>query len=699
MTVTLPTILRDYPTVGAWLSLDRDGCVTVYSGKVEFGQGIRTALAQLVAHELDLPFDRVRVAPVDTTRSPDEGVTSGSRSIEESNEALRRAAASLRKALVQAGADELGVNTATARGGDVIAPDGRRIAYGALAGIDLDEIAIGADVELRRAGGTILGTSVPRSDLPAKVTGAPAFVGDLELPGMLHGRVLRPPSVNGVLDSLDTTQVETMPGIRAVVVDGSFVGVVAEREEQAILALARARRLARWHDGRRLPDSTDFLLEEPTLDVVVHENGDVDAAMTTRQLTAEYRRPYLAHASLGPSIAVATFENDRYDIWSHSQGIYHLRQELAKALRTDASHIHITHAEGAGCYGANGADDVALDAALLGRAVPGRPVRVQWMREDEFAWEPFGTAAIVRLSASLDKQGRITTWTHDIWGNGHRDRAGADAPRTVTNLLAARFLADPLEPSIAAKPPSPSSGGGRNATPSYPLPNMRIVNHYVPRTPLRVSALRSLGAHANVFAGESFFDEIGAQVGVDPVEHRLGYTTDDRARNVIERAAKISGWRTRQRIDGRGMGIGFARYKGAGAYVAVIVDVEVEHALRLRRAWAVVDAGMVVNPDGILNQAEGGLLQAASWTIGEEVTFDTTRVTSRDWTTYQVMTFSEAPEMNVELIERQDEPPCGVGEAFAGPTAAAIGNALFEATGVRVRRMPFTRARLMQALA
>ncbi|HEX5040897.1 MAG TPA: molybdopterin cofactor-binding domain-containing protein [Candidatus Limnocylindria bacterium] len=668
--MSLPAILRQYPTVGDWLSLDADGCIAVHSGKVEFGQGIRTALAQLVAHELDVPIDGIRVAPVDTARSPDEGITSGSRSIEESNEALRRAAAAMREALARRGSD-----------------------------VDLAETPITEDVELRPVGGTVLGTSVMRSDLPAKIIGAPVFVGDLELPGMLHGRVLRPPSVNGALLKLDTAQVEAMQGVSKVVVDGSFVGVVAQREEEAIRALVRLRRLAQWTDGDQLPDSTDFLLTERTLDVVVHEEGDVAAAEINRRLTAEYRRPYLAHASLGPSVAIAKFEDERYEVWSHSQGIYHLRQELAKSLRTDEAKILVTHVEGSGCYGANGADDVALDAALLATAVPGHPVRVQWMRDDEFAWEPFGTAAIVRVSASLDAAGRITSWTHDIWGNGHRDRAGADAPRNVTNLLAARFLADPLEPSVAAKPPSPSSGGGRNAAPSYLFPNQRIVNHYVPRTPLRVSALRSLGAHANVFAGESFLDEIAAELGRDPVEHRLSYTTDERARDVIARAARLSDWTLRERREGYGMGIGFARYKGAGAYVAVVAEVEADQGLSITRAWAVVDAGMVVNPDGLLNQAEGGLLQAASWTVGEEVTFDAASVTSRDWTTYPVMTFSQAPELAVELIQRQDEPPCGVGEAFAGPTAAAIGNALFEATGVRVRTMPFTQERLMRALA
>ena len=416
-------------------------------------------------------------------------------------------------------------------------------------------------------------------------------------------------------------------------------------------------------------------------------------------MSAEYGRPYLAHASLGPSCAIATFDGLAYEVWSHSQGVYHLRQELAKALRTDPDHIRVRHAEGAGCYGANGADDVALDASLLARAHPGRPVRVQWMRDDEFAWEPYGTAMFVRLSAALAADGEVLRWTHDVWGNGHRDRAGADAPAIVTNLLAARHLAEPLEPSIAPAPPSPGSGGGRNAAPPYRFPNQRVVNHYVPRTPLRVSALRSLGAHANVFAAESFMDEIGAALEIDPVAHRLQYLDDHRARRVIERVATISGWERRTNLEeGRGLGVAYARYKGRGCHVAVVAEVAIDRDLELTRVWAAVDAGLIVNPDGLRNQAEGGITQAASWTLMEEVQFDDLRVTSRDWSTYPVLGFSHAPELEIELVSDPTQDPVGVGEAFAGPTAAAIGNAVFDATGVRLRQMPFTRDRLARAL-
>lgn len=699
----LPDVLHAYPCIGQWLEVIADGNVVVFSGKVEFGQGIRTALAQLVAHELGIDVGRVTLAAVDTVRSPDEGVTSGSRSIEEAHEGLRHAAAELRAALCSRAARRLGlpVEMLAVHLGEVAAPDGRRVRYGDLFDEGVATERITGSIPLRPVDGhSAVGVSVPRVDLPAKMVGQRTFVHDIDLPGMLHGRVLRPPSIDARLVSLDDDTVRGMPGVFAVVRDGSFAGVVAQREEQAVGALARMRRLAVWDENASLPSSARYMLSEPTLDVTVRNLGQgVPAGSGIAEMHAEYSRPYLAHASIGPSCAVATQVGDGYDVWTHSQGIYHLRQELAKVLRTPRDRVRVRHVEGPGCYGANGADDAALDAALLARVVPGTPVRVQWMREDEFAWEPFGTAMTVRMAAKVGARGTIVEWTHEVWGNGHRDRAGTDAPIDVTNLLAARHLANPLTGSVAPPPPSPSSGGGRNAAPPYAFPRQHIVNHYVPRTPIRVSALRSLGAHANVFASESFMDEIAASVGADPVEHRLRYLEDPRAREVVQRAAAAARWTRRVAlVEGRGIGMGFARYKDAGCYVAVVAEVEVGDDLNLTHAWACVDAGLVVNPDGLANQAEGGITQAASWTLLEEVRFNASRITSRDWATYPILRFSQAPEIHIELIDQPHEPPVGVGEAFAGPTAAAIGNALFDATGVRVRDMPFTRERLLRAL-
>jgi xanthine dehydrogenase molybdopterin-binding subunit B len=701
---SLPEVLRTYPRLGQWVSIREDGGILVRTGKVELGQGIRTALAQLVAHELGMPIERVEVAVTETGAAPDEGVTSGSRSIEESNGALRQAAADLRAALVARAAALFDVAPASLllRDGLVVSSDGRSATIPELAE-GLATAPVTGTAQLREpVAGSWIGTSVPRLDLAAKVFGQPVFVQDLRFPGMLHGRVCRPPGPGARLAAVDVGAVLAMPGVRMVVRDGSFLAALAEREEQAIRAARRLRRISQWHAaGTRLPDSARFLLEAETTDVIVADDGRPPApGSVAREISATYSRPYLAHASLGPSCAVATHENGRYHVWSHSQGIYHLRQELAKVLRVEPTAITVTHVEGAGCYGANGADDAALDAALLARAVPGSPVRLQWMRDDEAAWEPFGTAMFVTIRAGLGRDGAIVDWQHDVWGNGHRDRAGADAPENVTNLLAARDLEDVFEPSVPPAPPTRGSGSGRNAVPIYDFGRRRVVNHYVAHTPIRVSALRSLGAQANVFAIESCMDEVAAAIDVDPVEHRLRYLADPRARHVIELAARHAEWANGGRIgDGRGMGMGVARYKNGGAYVAVVAEVELDDEVELRRAWVAVDAGLVINPDGLRNQVEGGLIQAASWALVEQVTFDRARITSRDWGTYPVLRFDRVPSLEVELVERRDEPPVGVGEAVAGPTAGAIGNAVFAASGIRLRDMPFTRRRFEQAAA
>jgi CO/xanthine dehydrogenase Mo-binding subunit len=453
------------------------------------------------------------------------------------------------------------------------------------------------------------------------------------------------------------------------------------------------------------------MLDEPTVDVVVADDGhEPEPGGIAQVMQAEYSRPYLAHASLGPSCAIAVAESDRYRVWTHSQGIFHLRQELAKVLSVEPGLIEVVHREGAGCYGANGADDAALDAVLLARVLPGQPVRVQWMRDDENAWEPYGTAMFVRLRAGIGSDGSIVQWGQDVWGNGHRDRPGPageidagarhseSAGSESTNLLAARHLEVPFEASTPAPPPSKSSGSGRNANPLYEFAARHVVNHYVARTPLRVSALRSLGAHANVFAIESFMDEVAHRIGVDPIAYRLRHLGDDRATEVIRRVAAMAGWEERTAGgEGIGLGIGFARYKNAGAYVAVIAEMEVDRDLHLRRVWAACDAGLVVNPDGLENQLEGGIIQAASWTLKEEVKFTPGEIISRGWNSYPILTFAEVPQVSVQLVVRPDIPPCGIGEAVAGPTSAAIANAIFAASGVRLRDMPLSRARFIQA--
>ena len=710
MSETPPTAPRKLPgnlntnrRLDRWLRINRDGTVTVFPGKVEIGQGILTALAQIVAEELDVTYGRIRLAPADTTYSPDEGMTSGSQSITDGGVALRYAAAEARDLLLQRAAARLGVSLEqlAVADGTVTSRSGSSVTYWELASDDLLAREATAEIAPKPAAQhTVIGMAVPRRDIPAKVRGAPSYVHDLDPPGLLHGRIARPPSYEARLAGVDEAEVRALPGVVAVVRDGSFLGVIAEREEQAIRALTRLKRIARWEESTVLPETTDprFLFKETTEDQVISEKrDDAAAARAAKTLEAEYTRPYVAHASIGPSCAVARFEGGRCTVWTHSQGIYPLRRDLAGVLGVEEGRIAVIHMDGAGCYGHNGADDAALDAVLLARVVPGRPVRVQWMREDEFNWEPYGPAMVVKLKAELDLQGNVVGWTEDIWSNSHSTRPNGLGG---INLLAAWHLAKPFKPSPPRNPPLPGGGSHRNGIPIYEFPNERVTNRLVKRMPVRVSALRALGATANVFAIESFMDELAAAAAADPVEFRLRHLKDPRARAVIETVAAKAGWRKGEKGDGtRGRGIGFARYKNGACYVAVIVEVEAGNEIAVKRAWAAIDAGLVINPDGIANQTEGGITQTVSWALKEAVQYDRSRILSSNWSDYPILTFEEAPQIEVTLINRPELPPLGAGEGAQGPTAAAIANAIHNALGVRLRDMPFTRERVLAALA
>jgi CO/xanthine dehydrogenase Mo-binding subunit len=407
----------------------------------------------------------------------------------------------------------------------------------------------------------------------------------------------------------------------------------------------------------------------------------------------------MAHASIGPSCAVAELKDGKLTVWTHSQGVFPLKRDLMKALKLDASAVRCIHAEGSGCYGHNGADDAALDAALLARAA-GRPVRLQWMRDDEFAWEPYGSAMLARTRASLDANGRIVDWTYEVWSNTHLTRP--NAPGTDNNLLASWYLADPSKPGPATNIPQPAGGSDRNAVPLYDFPSQRIVNHLITAMPIRVSALRALGAYANVFALESFIDELAAAAGSDPVAFRLAHMKDLRARAVIEAVAQKVGWKTGEKGDGtRGRGIGFAKYKNLAVYVAVVAEIEVDRTsgtIRVPRAFAATDAGQIINPDGLINQIEGGMIQSTSWTLHEAVRFDRNGIVSRDWASYPILTMPEVPRIEVELIDRPNEKALGAGEGSQGPMVAAIANAFAHATGRRLRDLPFSSERVKTVL-
>ena len=695
-----PASLEKNPRLSQWLHVHRDGTVSIYSGKVEIGQGILTALAQIAAEELGIAVERIRMVPADTALSPDEGVTSGSLSIQDSGVALRRACAQARTLLLERATARLGVS-----GGDLRVEDGSVQAAGRSTSFweCADDALFDRDVEETAALRSprdyrVVGKLAPRRDLPDKIAGRPRFIQDMALPGMLYGRVVRPPHNFAGLISLDDSKVKSMPGLAAIVRDGGFVGVLAEREDVAISAQRALRLAASWREADPPPrDVHTWLKEHAAEHRVISEKENADArSRATRALEASYTKPFLSHASIGPSCAIAQIDDGKLAVWTHSQGIFNLRRDLALALGMREDAIVVRHAEGAGCYGHNGADDAALDAALLARAARGRPVQVQWMRDDEFAWAPCGPAMALSLRAALDAHGGIVDWEHELWSNGHSSRPGrADDPA----LLAAWHLARPHKRPSAINMPLPAGAADRNAIPIYDFPSQRVVNHYVREMPVRTSALRSLGAYANVFAIESFMDELAQTAGIDPIAFRLRHLKDPRGRAVIEAAAWRAEWDRWKPAEGRGHGIGFARYKNLGAYCAAVAEVEVGHDVRVERLILAVDVGLVINPDGVINQIEGGAIQSTSWTLKEQVKLGARGIASLGWEDYPILKFSEAPVVEVELIDRPELPAVGAGEAAQGPTAAAIANAVAHALGLRMRDLPLTHERIAAAIS
>ncbi len=703
--------LAAHPDLDTWIRVEADGGVSAFTGKVEIGQGLLHALARIVAEELALPVERVRVHAADTERGPQEFITAASLSMEQSGHALRHAAAEARRALLEIAAETLGVHVdaLAAEDGVVRRRDGRpgALDYAALmAGRRFERQITGNAPTVPPADYRVLG----RGDLEG---GADAgflallcgggFVCDLRPEGLLHARTLRPPSGDARLVAVDLENARALPGVIAVVRDGAALGVVAEREDQAVAARQRLADDARW-ERRREPgpplgaDYVAFMEQQPTISQPVVSRAAVDrpvppdlpSADAAHTLAARYARPFLLHGSIGPSAALAREDDGRLEVWTHSQGIGATRDALAHALGRPADTVRLRHARGPGCYGHNGADDVTLDAALLAAAVPGRPVLLQWTREEEHVWEPYGPAMFVDLRASLNHAGRIASWSHEVTSFTHVTRP--IFPDSGPHLSATWLRETPLPRPPVVPMMREEIGEFRNATPYYDVPAPRVVRHLITTQPLRTSALRGLGAFANVFAIESMMDELAAAAGVDPLEFRLQHLPDPRARAVLETAAERSGWDPSRRAQG----LAFARYENQKAYAAVVVEVSVDDADRIALGPCVIaaDAGEIVDPDGLANQLEGGLVQAASWTLCEELRVDDGRVRSVDWESYPVLPFAEVPTVETHLVPRPGARFLGAGEASTGPTPAAIANAVFRATGLRLRQTPFTPERL-----
>jgi nicotinate dehydrogenase subunit B len=699
VTPDLPASLVTNPWISTWLTVADEGMIGLRVGKVEFGQGILTALTQIAAHELAVPPEAVRAAATNTVTSPDEGLTAGSLSITVSGAAVRRVCAETRELFRRAAARKAGLDIKQVQlvSGVFAGPDGTRIgSYADLSCLVDLHVRVG-DPSLAIELAPPTSKDLARVDLPDKVLGRPRFIHDLEFDGMLHARVVRPPGPGAHLEHASLDHVASMPGVEQVVRDGDFLAVLARREGQSTSAAEALAAAASWSAGIELPDADDLAgwLRTAEAETNLIRNDGARHGDAATAVGATFSRPYLAHASIGPSCAIAIYDDGRLDVWAHSQGVFILGRAIAATVDLPPEAVVVQHVEGAGSYGHNGADDAAVDAALLAMRVPGRHVRVLWSRADEMSWEPFGPAMVADVTAGVDENGTITDWSYELWSNGHTARPGY-APRH--GLLADAHRAGvPMLPAAVDPPAARGYGSARNAEPYYDIARIDVTVHRLLAMPIRTSSLRSLGSHLNTFATESVIDEVALATGRDPVQMRLANLSDSRAREVLSTAADAAGWGA-PLPDGHGRGVAFCRYKNKSSYCAVVADVEATDQLRVTRLTIAVDVGRVVNADGVRNQIEGGAIQATSWALFEQVRFDRHSITSTDWESYPIARFSQVPIVEVCLLDRPDEPPLGAGEATQGPVPAAIGNALADALGVRVRMLPFTPANIVAAI-
>jgi nicotinate dehydrogenase subunit B len=692
----------DPNVVDSFLAIHADGSVTLYTSRVDVGTGIRIAMSQMAAEELGVPVERITVVEGDTALTPDHGGTGGSTGIPVGATRVRQAAATARQALLKLGADQLkrpATELTIVDGVVQPAAGGPGFAIATLIGGKRLDLKIDAKAPLKDPSlYTVVGKPILRPDVAGKATGRNVFMQDLVVPGMLHGRVIRPPAIGAKLISVDESSIRNIPDVHVVRIE-SFLGVVSSDEWAAVRAARELK--ATWSEWQGLPGSDELErhVRESAVDhdEAVVNKGDAAAAFpgAAKQLSALYSWPFQSHASLGPSCAVADVRDDGATIWTSTQGTYGLRNNLAKIFRLPAEKLRVIFLDGAGSYGGNGNDDAAADAFLLSRNMK-RPVRVQWMRQDEHGWDPKGPPQYLSLRGGLDAQGRIVSWETQMWlpknSPGNRALIGVDA---------------------AGISQDHGQGAGlmtMNGDPPYASPNTHVVVHYLADSALRISNLRAPGKIANVFAVESFTDELAAAAGADPVEFRLRALSDPRGVEVIKRAADMIGWQARPSPNPRaaqgnllvGRGIAFMHYKQIENYVALAMEVAVDRAsgrIEVRRITCAHDCGLVVNPDGLRNQVEGCIVQTLSRALHEEVTFDRSRVTSVDWSSYPILRFPEVPPVDVALINRPEIPPVGAGEAATAPVAAVLANAFFDATGVRMRTVPFTPARVEAALA
>lgn len=699
-----PSLIKN-PLISQWVSFETPGSVRVGSGKVEIGQGILTAFLQIAAEELDVNVDQIQLVSGHTAISPDEGTTSGSYSISVGGAALRLVCAETRELFVSKFAE---INGCAIE--DVIVEGGKFSSRGRFAGEDywtlsplvaLDRKVTGMALTKRPSSYRVVGRSLPRTDLQEKLAGK-GLIHDLAPQGCKHARVLHQPWWDAQLADLDEARLrKAVAGAFDIIRDVNFVAFVADTEFVVVQALQAARSLAVWHGGRQLaPDigQSDWLKAQHQEETVTDTAGSEAACSGAGDaIKMVFYRPFLTYASIGPSCGLAQFTEGRLTVWSHTQSPMPLRNWVADLLDLDRSTVTVVHVPGAGAYGHNTADDAAFEAALIAVRLKGPVVKVIWSREDEFTCAPLSAAMRVELTATLNGDGRPSDWTTEIWSPPHAQRPGMNGN---ANLLSHYALSSaPKRNPVKDTPLQAAGGATRNAIPIYDFYKHRLVHHMLPDIPLRTSSLRSLGAWFNVYAIESFVDELAGRAGVDPVDFRLSMLSDPRAKAVVARVAELSRWFDRHDLpSGSALGLGFARYKYKAAYCAVVTELELDQDVRLKHIWCVADPGLVINPDGVRNQLEGGIIQGASFTLREKIKFDRGKVATEHWDDYPVLRFSDIPEIEIDIISSANDPAVGVGEVALGPVAASISNAVARALGVRVNTAPINRDNILFAV-
>ena len=685
--------------VQGFIAINADGTVSIFSGKVDLGTGVKTAIAQIAAEELDVAFAKVNVIQGDTLTTPDQGPTFGSLSIQNGGMQIRQACATAREALISSAAQKLGVSAA-----DVVTKDatcsagGKSISYVDLLGNEVLNIKLNPQARLKSpATYTVVGKSIPRVDIPAKLTGEFTYMQDFKVPGMLHARVIRPKGIGSKLVSFDDSQAKKVSGFVQVIREGNFLAVVATNEWDSIRASKALN--VKWTEWTGLPAQNQLWSYVRSSKVsstdALQKVGDVSTAPAgAKTLTATYDFAIHTHGSIGPSCAVAQWENGKVTCWSASQQTHLLRKQMAQMLSLPEEQIRCVYIDGAGCYGRNGHEDAAADAVLISKML-GKPIRVQWTRADEHGWDPKGPPSLYDYRATLDAEGKVISWQSDAFM--------AERPKQISVTLLAADLAQ--LPKEAAHP-----GNIQNSfAVQYQFPNILATAHYVENTPLRPSWIRTPGRMQNTFANESFLDELAYAAQIDQFAYRLQHLNDARAVECIERVMDIAKWQkgapySNPKSKGDvhyGRGVSYIKYELVRTYIAVVADVQVNlktGKVIVEKIYVAHDCGQIINPDGLRNQIDGNLIQTVSRTLIEEVKFDRSAVTSLDWASYPILKFGEVPAVEISLIDRPNEKPWGAGEPAASVVPSAIGNAIFDAIGVRMRSVPFTPEKVVAAI-